>query len=173
MFTNTLNEIHIYWWYFVHLYLPTKSLYGAVLPFCVSVVILIWYAKSFARLPKIMLLSIMAISIIIAHYLSFWNNAGYHIPPVIAVLLIGYALWQRRIFKPAMAYPIVYFSLLVVDVTGAGQAENWSPVCWLGVGGYGFADGLFLQPLLGILLMIPILSLLPSTAKSTAPAVSL
>jgi hypothetical protein len=174
-----LETAHYFWLVFQTLplvvYLEGPSLYGAGIPFVVS--LLIFYRFPVFRFSHFfnqrtvknnatesstafiqLLIGFFLASTVIGVYTHFWSSTGYHFFDAGIIFWPLVSFLERR-FHPLWAYPLTFFAMLADDVWGAGQYGHWAGNFWFGVGGDGFHDGLFIGPMtalaLSLLLAVP------------------
>lgn len=83
---------------------------------------------------------------------AYWGNTGLHF------LASGEILWPvvvwiqgPRKISPWWAYVATFWGTLLPDVLLAGQYFHWETGFWMGVGGAGLQDALFLSPMVSLL----------------------
>ncbi|MBU2837961.1 hypothetical protein HF673_20095 [Acidithiobacillus thiooxidans] len=155
------NTIHYQWLAIQEqplvVYLEGPGLYGAGIPFLVSLLILLWvFRLSPGRVHQRMwfltnehgpiLVGLLLACAVIGSYSSYWTAVGCHLLNVGLFFWPVWALIDRN-FHPLLAYPLSYLALLFDDVFAAGQYGHWAGNFWFGVGGAGFHDGLFIGTL--------------------------
>lgn len=160
-------------------YLEGPSLYGAGLPFLVSLLILYRFPlvslgglreaihNALQRLQhpgrffepsakdpfKQTILGLFLCALVVGAYSGYWGPLGYHFLDA-GILVWPLLAFLSPAFHPAWAYPLTYFAMLFDDVWGAGQWGHWAGDFWFGVGGDGFHDGLFVGPATALVLSL-------------------
>lgn len=179
------STVHLLWLEFqaqpLVVYLEGPSLYGAGLPFLVSLLILYRFPFIPMTLFREAIQNVMRYgqnigqqasedtfrqtivglflgSVVIGAFTGYWTDLGYHFFDA-GILVWPLLAFLSPAFHPLWAYPLTYFAMLFDDVWGAGQWGHWAGDFWFGVGGAGFHDGLFIGPATALILSIALASL--------------
>lgn len=174
------STLHYFWLVFQEqplvVYLEGPSLYGAGIPFAVSLLVLLWvfardvlkihnktrntlilnlyaYTPKTSEIPLKLLLGFFLANIAIGHYSGYWTDLGYHFLDTSVIFWPVLVLLDKRI-PTLLVYPLTFFGMLADDVFAAGQYGHWAGNYWFGVGGAGFNDGLFVGPLTALSLSV-------------------
>lgn len=145
------------WWFFLN----GPGLIGAVLPGLIS----LWIVQRDVRMrlrkpatvhwPLIrLLLGFCGADIVLENALSFWTHGSLTLFPASEVVWpILALLLAPEDFPRLLAYPLTYLNALFVDLFQGGTHFHWNaPLWWIGVGGAGVRDGLFVTPLVALAL---------------------
>lgn len=138
---------------FVNYLLRREIGFAVLLPGLLSLCILSFYVRNGKVSNRLQLLWILALPV--AYYCASWELTAegarlyiYSAFSVVCLLL----LFKRIYVPPALAYSLTFLSLWWVDVTRAlcRALECDAPLAqfYVGVGGAGLRDALFLLPLL-------------------------
>ncbi|WP_081576905.1 hypothetical protein [Acidithiobacillus thiooxidans] len=177
------STVHYLWLVFQEqplvVYLDGPGLYGAGIPFAVSLLILWWIFSGAERfqqrvwtyLPKWLwiyrttrqsspislnlpiLSGFFLTCVVIGHYSGYWTQIGYHFFDAGLIFWPMLALLDGE-FPVLLTYPLTFFGMLIDDVFAAGQQGHWAGTYWFGVGGAGFHDGLFIGPITALTLAV-------------------
>jgi len=145
------------WWSF----LTGPSLIGAVFPclltlwFIQKMVQRLMHRKSAIHWPLVRLLfAFWLAALIMENAFSSWHDGSLSFFPASEVLwpLLAFLLPSES-FPRFYAYPLTYLAALPVDLYHGGMHFHWNaPLWWIGVGGAGVKDGLFLTPLITVVI---------------------
>ena len=138
---------------FVNYLLRREIGLAVVLPGLLSLAILGFYARNGKVSSRLQLLWVLALPV--AYYSAHWELTAdgarlyiYSAFSIVCLLLV----FKRIYVPPALAYSLTFLSLWWVDVTHAfcRALECDAPLAqfYVGVGGAGLRDALFLLPLL-------------------------
>ncbi len=126
---------------------------AVLLPGVVSLAVLAFYARAGKLSRRLQLLWLLALAV--SFYSARWElTADAHQLYIYSAFSVAclVLLFRRVYIAPALAYALTFLSLWVVDV---GYALSRSLECdaplwqfYVGIGGAGFRDALFLLPLL-------------------------
>ncbi len=122
--------------------------YGTGIPILVSVVLVLAFKKNI-HIPTVAIV-FFVLSLLADIFISHWSATGLH------QLSIGVILWPLLAlvvprFSWPMAYPLTFTSNVLGDLWGAGWYFHFSGLWWAGIGGAGFYDGNFVNPLTALL----------------------
>jgi uncharacterized membrane protein len=128
----------------------TYTLYGFVVPFLLSLIIALRLHKNITKLPLIALFMATALS----YLSSYTGGAGLHVFPV-SVFVVAALVWFAKSRLPlltvaALSYAFGFLSVLPSDIINSLiniRGGAWQTF-YYGIGGGGFHDVLFINPLL-------------------------
>jgi len=138
---------------FVNYLLQPETRWAVLLPGILSIAILIYYARAGRISKRLRLLWLLALPI--AYFCARWDSTpeGDQLYTFSAFSVACLILLFRRVYiPPALAYALTFVSLWGVDMTRAmcRMLECDIPLWqfYIGVGGAGARDALFLLPLM-------------------------
>ncbi|MGK9452049.1 hypothetical protein ACSSZE_12465 [Acidithiobacillus caldus] len=147
--------LHLLWLDFLAqpwvVYVQGPAQVSVVLPVLFS----LWIALRTPIPPKTVLLLVLGLfvlDLLVAFASAYWSSRGLHFFPAgeliwpVLVFLVG-----RERFSPWWSYPLAFLGGLFPDVFLAGQYLHWSPGFWVGVGGAGWHDELWISSLTTLL----------------------
>lgn len=150
-----MTQLHLLWLDFLSWsvvgYLEGPGFYGGAIPFVVSIFLFCMAIRKGKTAGRIFLWCVLVgwlLCVLIGFDVDHWSAIGLHIFPVQMVIWPTMAFLFRSPLLVLLAYPLSFTSLLPVDVWCAGIEGHWQTGYWMGVGGAGLQDGLFLYPLL-------------------------
>ena len=147
VFANMNNPV-----YDLYIYVTTpETFHGFIMPLVLSVAL----AYNYRRYLSATLIFALFMSMVLAWNTSYMGHTGLHTFPV-EYFVLGLLIWKNEPFTVALAYPFSFFTALSSDViNGLLHPANAFWYTWYyGIGGAGFHDGLFIDPLYGIIAVI-------------------
>lgn len=149
-------------WGFVHLqilflecnpilnYLSGPGLQGFFLPFLISILSIKIIAKYPEKIKNHteLLFFIFFLGTAFEFFSSYWGNTGLHLFPAGEIIFPTLYWLKRNSIFVFLSYPMSFFMSAIPDIVMAGIQSHWQSNFWYGVGGAGFQDGLFLDPLM-------------------------
>ncbi|AEM48094.1 hypothetical protein Acife_1973 [Acidithiobacillus ferrivorans SS3] len=148
--TNVITWMHLEYLRFHSLPLviyltDPRSLEGAVIPFLISIWLLLKYWRQVK--DQQIILGFLLFAVTMGLFTQYWGITGLHL------FTGGFVIWPVLVlllgdrFPWPLAYPLTFIGTLIPDLYGAGIAADWQNGWFFGVGGAGFQDGVFLVPL--------------------------
>lgn len=151
VFANMNNPVYDLYIYFDQ----PETFHGFIMPFVLSIALAYHYRHYLSKTVWVALL----MSMILAWLTVYMGNTGLHTFPV-EYFIMGFLIWKSEKFPVALAYAFSFFTALSSDVINGilHPANNFLYTWYYGIGGAGFHDGLFVDPLYGVVSVIAVYS---------------
>lgn len=162
-FQYLLAFLHLQWLYFLSkpevFFWEGPGAVGFGIPFFVSVWIFFRYrgiTTLFLSNPiSRMMLGFLLTDILVGVWTLHWHHGSVSMIPFGEIIwpLMAFLLTSEE-FPVGLSYPFAFVGALVPDIYAGGELAHWIGAWYAGIGGAGYQDGLFMVPVLSLVLAV-------------------